>query len=250
VSKFSIVYVKQHPVMFGAIFLVFGLFLWMMLNRGTSGGSVSTTVTTPQPSDAAIAAGVQLQMGQLEASTQVAMGQLSLAANQQNNQAQSDLAAMALQAQVLQIQSDHDLANSQIEASLGALALQLGNNLAITHDNNQFMIDYAKNAQDSATDQLLIGANLQAELSKDQLKAFTTSSLLSVIPTLKKKDRDETLQIIGSQILGNPVNFANGPGAARVSSPGVPIPAASSGGGGLFSAIGSVISPVGSLLLH
>jgi hypothetical protein len=53
------------------------------------------------------------------------MGQLSLAANQQNNQAQSDLAAMALQAQVLQIQSDHDLANSQIEASLGALLCSL-----------------------------------------------------------------------------------------------------------------------------
>jgi hypothetical protein len=37
VSKFSIVYVKQHPVMFGAIFLVFGLFLWMMLKPGRVG---------------------------------------------------------------------------------------------------------------------------------------------------------------------------------------------------------------------
>jgi hypothetical protein len=239
VSKFSIVYVKQHPVMFGAIFLVFGLFLWIMLNRGAAGGSVSTTVTTPQPSDAAIAAGVQLQMGQLEASTQVAMGQLSLAANQQNNQAQSDLAAMALQAQVLQIQSDHDIANSQIEASLGALSLQLGNNLAITHDNNQFMIDYARNAQDAANTSLLINANLQQVLSAQQLEAFKFGTMASVIPTLKKGKRDNAFALLGASSGGS----VSATDAAMIMGPN-----GGGGGGGLFSSILHVAVPVTNLI--
>jgi hypothetical protein len=112
-----------------------------------------------------------LQLAQIEGQTQLGMGQLSLAANNQNNDAQVTLAGMALQAQIAQIQADHEATNAQIEASLGALTLQLGHDLAITHDNNQFMIDYAKNAQDSATAQLIVGADLQKALSADQLKA-------------------------------------------------------------------------------
>lgn len=202
-SKFSVVYVKQHPVMFGAIFLVFGLLLWMLLSRGAS-SSGNTTVTTPQPSDAAIAAGVALQQAQIGASTQVAMGQLSLAANQQNNDSQVTLATLALQAQMAQIQSDHDLNNTQIEASVGALSMQLANNLAITHDNNQFMIDYAKNAQDAATTQVQINAALSAQLSADQLKAYTVGSMLSAVGTVKAGDRDQVLMYVAGTINGDP----------------------------------------------
>jgi hypothetical protein len=212
VKHFNVTYVKQHPVMFGAIFLVFGLFLWMLLNRGASSASATgTTVVTPGPSDAMVAANTQLQLAQIEGQTNLGMAQLSLAANAQNNDTQESLAAMALQAQFAQIQADHDLSNAQIEASLGALTLQLGNNLAITHDNNQFMIDYAKNAQDSATAQLLIGANLQERLGAQQLKAFQTSAILSVVPTLKKGDRDNALISIA---LGAPSSHGSvtGPG--------------------------------------
>lgn len=198
------VYVKQHPVMFGTIFVVFGLFLWLMLNRGANSGSVSTTVVTPQPSDAQIAAGLQLQTAQLDANTQVALGQISLAGNRDNNQTQTDLATLALQASLAQIQSDHDLGNAQIEASLGALSMQLANNLAITHDNNQFMIDYAKNAQDAATMQVQINAALQAELSKDQLKAYTTGAMLAQIPNINKNNRDELLTYIAGVSSGDP----------------------------------------------
>jgi hypothetical protein len=77
-----------------------------------------------------------------------------------------------------------------------ALSLQLGNNLAITHDNNQFMIDYAKERADAANTSLLINANLQQVLSAQQLEAFKFGTMASVIPTLKKGKRDNALRCL------------------------------------------------------
>lgn len=203
-SKFSVAYVKQHPAMFGVIFLVFGLGLWMLLNRnGSAPAQGGTTVVTPGPSDAQVAAGTQVQLAQLDANTQVTLAQIAAGAHNQDNDAQLNLGAMALQAQMAQIQSDHDIANSQIEASLAALTAQLGNNLAITNSNNSFMLDYAKNAQDAATSQLLIGANLQATLGAQQLDAFKFSSAVSAIPSLNKNDRDNALQALIISSSGN-----------------------------------------------
>lgn len=241
-SKFSVTYVKQHPVMFGAIFLVFGLFLWMLLNKGASGASAGgTTVVTPGPSDAQVAAGVQLQMAQIEGQTQLGLAQLSLAANHDNNANQVDLATMALAAQMAQIQSDHDLNNSQIEASVAALQMQLSNNLAITHDNNQFMIDYAKNAQDSANTSLLINANLQQVLSAQQLEAFKFGTMASIIPSLKSGKRDNAFALLTQSTYGGGVSGAE---AAQIMAPN----GGGGGGGGLLSSIAHVVVPVTNLI--
>jgi hypothetical protein len=194
------VYVKSHPWLFGAIFLIFGVLLWIMLNRGATGASAGgTTVVNPGPSDTQVAAGVALQQAQLEANTQIGLAQLSLAANAQNIDGQKELAGLALTAQMADIQANFNLGKSQIEASVISLQSQLANNLAITHDNNSFMLNYAKDAQDAATAQLMIGANLQATLGAQQLEAFKFGTAASVIPTLKKGRRDEGLQwLLGS----------------------------------------------------
>lgn len=192
-SKFSVVYVKKHPWLFGAIFLVFGVFLWMLLNRGASSGSASvggTTVVTPGPSDTQVAAGVALQQAQIASNTELGLAQLSIAANAQNIAGQRDLAAMALEANLAQVQADYSLGSATIEASVTALTAQLANNLAITHDNNSFMLNYARDAQDAATAQLMIGANLQEHLGQQQLEAFKFGTAAAVIPTLKKGRRD------------------------------------------------------------
>lgn len=190
--------------MFGAIFLVFGLLLWIMLSRGSS-SSASTTVAASGPSDAQLQASVALQTAQIGGQVQLGMGQLSLAANADNNKTQEDLAALSLQANLAQIQADNVNNNAQIEALLGAMSMQLANNLAITHDNNQFMIDYAKNAQDAATSQLMIGADLQKTLSADSLKGYTISTLAAEIPnlSLKRGERNQAFDVLTNAVTGS-----------------------------------------------
>lgn len=203
--------------MFGTIFVVFGVLFWFMISgRGGSGGSGAVTVTNSGPSDAQVAAGTQLQMAQLGAQTQIAMGQMALGAKAAEMEATKELAGMELAYRVQELGVTAALNSKTIEASLAALSLNLSTQSSINHDNNQFMLDYASNAQDAATTQLLIGANLQRDLGAQQLDAFKTSSMLSIIPTLKKKDRDESLQIISGNITGNPVSYYNGPGSAQV----------------------------------
>jgi hypothetical protein len=235
-KKFSFTYVKQHPIMFGSILLVFGLLFWLLLNRSASAGQSDsvggTTVITPGPSDAQIAAGVALQQTQVAANRDIAIAQLSLAAHGDDNSTSKDLAAMALSQSMAQIQADYNLGKSQIEASVGALAMQLSNNLAITNSNNSFMLDYAKNAQDAATTQLLIGANLQAELGAQSLEGYKYSAALSVIPTLKKSNRDNALAIIATG--------ATGADAVALMPKG--------GGGFSLGSIANFVSPVTNLI--
>lgn len=236
--------------MFGAIFLVFGLLLWLWLNHGASSGSVTTNVTTPQPSDAAIAAGVQLQTAQLDAQSGIAMGQLSLAANADNNQTQKDLGALALEGQLAQIQADSNAANTSTEASLAALSLQLGHDLSITHDNNQFMLDYAKNAQDAATQQLIVGANLQEALSTDQLRAFSIQTLASQIPNLRLHggQRLQAFDLLTASVAGQDISIG---GQNPVATGTGAVAPATSGGGGFnpLSAIGGVVGVVAGAVL-
>lgn len=240
-SKFSVTYVKQHPVMFGAIFLVFGLFLWLLLNKGASGAAQSSTTVTAAPVDPnMVAAQVQLAGMQIDAQTQTNLAQLSLQANHDNNDAQTTLAGMALAAQMAQIQSDHDLNNSQIEASVQALTLQLNSNLQITHDNNQFMIDYAKDAADAANTSLLINANLQQVLSAQQLEAMKFGTMASIIPSLKKGKRDNAFALLGASMDGQGVS---GSEAAMIMGPN-----GGGGGGGLLKSIVHVVAPVTNLV--
>lgn len=190
-SKFSVVYVKKHPVMFGAIVVVFGLLFWLLLNRGSGGGSAGgVSVVNSGPSDAQVAAGTQLQLAQIGANSQVQMGQLSLAAAAAQIEGQTTIAQMELAYKTQELAAQHDLGEQTIQASLGALQLQLNNQLQTTNSNNQFMVDYAKVAADSATTQLMIGSALQRDLSAQQLEAFKYSTAASIIPTLKKGKRD------------------------------------------------------------
>lgn len=174
--------------MFGTILIVFGLLFWFMINRGS--GSRGITVSNSGPSDAQVQAGTAVQLAQLGANTQLAMGQLSLAAQSQGIDAQQAIAAMEMQVRLAELAAQNQVANSTIEASLGALTLQLNSNLAITNSNNQFMVDYASVAAESATQQLLIGAALQRDLGEQQLEAFKFSAAAAVIPSLKKGRRD------------------------------------------------------------
>jgi hypothetical protein len=191
--KFSFAYVKQHPYLFGGIVLVFGLGLWLVLNRGAGAPSSGGYVVANGKSDNQAAleaqvaiAGMQLQAQQVQAQAQIA----GLA-----QQGQNDLALANLQSQVAlaSLSSQERTDKLTLDASTLALQLQLDNALKITDSNNQFMVDYARTAADAAVEQLRINAALQTTLSGQQLEAYKTSSLLSIVPTLKKGDRDNAL---------------------------------------------------------
>jgi len=209
-AKFSIEYVKKNPVLFGVIFVVFGLLLWVLMNRG--GGSSGAQYVTTGPSEALQAAqmqtGAAIQAKQIDAAMAANSSNASLAALSQQIQGQQAIASMGMQVSLQQLAIDAALGSKQIDASLLALQAQLDNQLDITTANNTFMVDYARVASDGAVQQVAINAALQRALSSDQLQAYQTGALASVIPTLKGNDRDNTLNyLIGKTIDGPAITF-------------------------------------------
>lgn len=212
-AKFSLSYVKQNPVMFGAIFVVFGLGLWLMMNRGAGGGSTQVVQTGPSEGMqmAALQAGAAIQAKQIEAATATAMGAMQLEAlSRQLDQAQA-ITILEAQYRTVELAANERMSDKALGASLEALQAQLQTSLATTEANNQFMVDYATVAADSATTQLAIGAALQRSLAADQLEAFKYSAdtslkgqALSMISSLKKKNRDEALTAITAMQAGVP----------------------------------------------
>jgi hypothetical protein len=225
-KNFSWEYVKKNPVMFGVIFVVFGLLLWLLINRGASGGSGSTTYVASGPSEA-------LQAANLQAGTQIQLAQIS--ANSANNQAafqlealsqqiegQSAIAALEMQFRTLELAASERMTALQTNASLAALQAQLNTQAAMTESNNAFALDYAKTAQDAAVATVAINAALQRDLSAQQLQAYESGlrtsvlqGILATIPSLKKKDRDTALGGFLASVNGQ--SFTGGRGDDRIS---------------------------------
>jgi hypothetical protein len=211
--KFSFAYVKSNPVMFGVIFVVFGLLLWMLLNKGHSSGS--TQYVASGPSEAlqatALQAGTQVQLAQIGNAQATQMGAIQLEALSRQLEGQQNLAVLETQFHTLELASNERMGDKQIEASLGALQAQLNNNLATTESNNGFMVDYARVAADSATNQIAINASLQRAMSQDQLEAYEygtdaaiknnlINASFSQIQFMKKRDRDDTTKFLAATL--------------------------------------------------
>lgn len=202
-AKFSLSYVKKNPVMFGAIFVVFGLLLWLLMNRGASGGG-STQYVQSGPSEALQAASMQtgaaIQAKQIDAAVQTQMGAMQLEALSRQIEGQQGIALLEAQYRTAELAASERMSELQTTASLAALQSQLNNQAAMNESNNQFMVDYARQAQEAATTQVAINAALQRDLGAQQLDAYKygldtsiKQGILSMIPSLKKKDRDTAL---------------------------------------------------------
>jgi hypothetical protein len=194
--KFSVEYVKKNPIMFGTIFVVFGLLLWFMMNRGSSSAGATTVVQGGGPSDAQLAAATQVQLAQISAGAQTSLADRQLSALSMQTESQEHLAALSLTHAMAELQVEERLGVLGVEASLAGMTAQLNAQTQMSADNNAFMIDYARVAQDAATANVMINASLQRDLAGISAEAYRTSSLLSIIPTLKKKNRDEALLAI------------------------------------------------------
>lgn len=215
-AKFSLSYVKKNPVMFGAIFVVFGLVFWLLMNRGASSGSTQYVSSGPSEAlqAAQLQAGAAIQAKQIDAQVANTAGAIQLEALSQQLEGQAAIATMELQYRTLELGANERLSELQTTASLAALQSQLNAQAQMSADNNAFAIGYARVAAESAVTQLAIGAALQRDLSAQQLEAFkygTDASIkqtvLSMIPSLKKKDRDNALTSIASGYAGVPNTY-------------------------------------------
>lgn len=206
--KFNFQYVKRNWIMFAVIVVVFGVIFWFIVNRGSGGGSAGgTSYVSTGPSEMELAAQTQLAGMQIQAAAQVQQGQLQLAAIQAQSQGELALANLQGQVALAALASQERTDSTAMEMSLAALEKQLDAQLSITEANNNFQIGYASLAYDAATEQAQLNAQLTRDLSAQQLAAYQQSALLSVLPSLKKKDRDNALAgIAGIQYRG--VNYA------------------------------------------
>lgn len=204
--KFSLSYVKQNPVMFGSIFVVFGLLLYVLMNRGGSTQYVSTGPSEALQA-AQLQAGAAIQAKQIDAAIANQQAQASLAAITAQINGQETLANLQMQYAFAELAANSALGSKQIDASLLALQTQLDTQLELASSNNQFMVDYAKVAADSATNQVMINAALQRDLSKDQLDAFKFGNLLNSVNSVLEVDRDNILALITAQMSGSNLSY-------------------------------------------
>lgn len=211
--KFNFSYLRKKPwLIFGL--LVFGVIVFMMVNRKVDSGS---SVVTSGKSDTQIAAEAQLAMAQIQAGIASGNTQAQLAAIQAQGDIAYALAQLDAGYKVQQLQVQREIAQAGIAAQIHAMDISYQQSV----NNNAFQLDYATLAFDAS----LGMAQINADVAR-------TGMLMSVIGSLKSKDRDDTLE----RIFGNPE-------VMQYSNPGT------GGGGGFLSGFGNFISPIGSALL-
>ncbi len=210
-KKFSWAYVRAHPVMFGLIFIVFGLILWLVLNKGagasnSAGGDVVYQSAGVDPNQ--LAAQTAISQSQIQANAQLQSGQLQLAALGLEGQNNLALANLSAQIALATLGSDERLGEKSINAQMEALKITTAADTKMQQDMMTFQYGYAKLTTDTTL-----------ALSAQQADAYKLSSLLAIVPTLKKKDRDESLQIIAGNAQGFPVAYVNPTGPALIGGP-------------------------------
>jgi len=202
--KFNIEYVKKNPIMFGTIFIVFGVFVYLYLNRGASG---STTVVSNGPTDAQVSAQTQLALAQISANAQVQGYNAQVAALAQQGQNDLALAQVSRDVSLAQITADATSQHDATQAALTSTLAQITATQAMNADNNAFQLDYAKATYDASQHQLDAQIGLQKQLSADQLKAYQTGSLLAAVGQAPEIDRDNLIALIAGVSTNSPIDY-------------------------------------------
>lgn len=185
---------KSKPVLWivGGIFLF--IIFYMLMNRGGSEASSGgiTTVNTG-PSDAAIAASTQLQMAQIQTGAAVQQ-------SQQESAAAIAIATLQAQGQIADIQAGADTAKylASQEANTQMRYLDIQKDIAQT--NAEYSYDTAVVASETAlglqhSQQEMFSKQLDTNLAMLDVQSqnLIQQSLISQIPSLKKKNRDDVL---------------------------------------------------------
>jgi len=193
-------YVKRNPALFGVTALIFIVILFVATRKGGHSSDQVTTVSSG-PSDAQVQAQAALAAKQIDAQATIQLGGLQIQGLAQQGQNDLALATVGAQVSLADLAAQERLGDKALDAQREATRLQLEAQSHIVDSNNQFQIDYATIAADSALQQVKIGAELQSHLADKQLEAYAGSAILSVIPTLKKRDRAYALATVAPSIL-------------------------------------------------
>lgn len=185
-------YLKKPPVIIGSIILFF-IVLWMV-NRGASSSTTSSGTITNGVSDAQLAASTQLGLASISAGVANAQTAAQLQAIQENGDIAVALKTIDAAGVAQQTAAQQAIAAMGIAAQIQGMQLSF----QTSQSNNELSFNVAKMAYDNANYSIEANTSLQAHLSDDQLKAFTTSSIVSAIGSAKAGDRDQlTAALIG-----------------------------------------------------
>lgn len=242
--KFSFDYVKKNPLVFGGIFLVFGVLFWLYLNQGAE-TQQSVTYADSGPSDAELAAQAALGQASIAANRDTQLANAQIAAIQIQGQNELALANLGAQVALADLGANERLQSKNLDYTRDALMYQLDTELALQEANNQFQVDFAKVAYDASTESTRINAALAAQMSSDQLKAFTTGAMFNSVQFVKKNDRDNAFALAAAISSGTPTtykdrtsgSFSTGSNLAPTVAP-APVGQNSGGFGGVFGAFG------------
>lgn len=174
--KINWAYIKKPSVLIGIVVLFFVLLF--MLNRGAKAAPTSSTVAgSTGPTDAQVAAQTQLALAQLSAGVSTAALNEHFAEVQDNNTTGLAIAQIQAALTTNQTQAQRDIAAETIAANVHGMDLQFQglvnqNATAVEMAHEQYTYGLASQA---------INANTTIELSKDQLAAYKYNIASSLV---------------------------------------------------------------------
>lgn len=215
-AKFNLkVFKKGKPIYWVAGAVILFAVFYFFFNRGT-GSSGGVQYVQSGPSEA-------LQAAQLEAATQQNIVQAQVNLRAQEIGAELEAAGLMANIQLAGLMSNENIAMAGFanDAALGMASLDVQRQIAALNSMTslelaQISSDAAITAKEIDTGLLIHQLNVNQQMFETQSQNLLTQSIISQVPSLKKKDRDETLQYLGGTILGSDVNIYNPPGTATV----------------------------------
>jgi len=203
-------------------------------SSGASTNAGGVTTINSGPTDAQIAAAASISAAQIQANAQTNQSNADLAALKEQVAGQVAIATLQTQSQLADTAAGSDVAKYLASVQAGAQTF------ALTEQTRQMALqgEYSLETAKVAAETDLAGQALQAGVLVHQLDTnasmfnasiaantaalkiqsdnITMQGLISQAGNLKKKDRDEYLEILAGTSLGGGVNYYNGPGAAVI----------------------------------
>jgi hypothetical protein len=231
--------ILKNPKFIVGGLVLFVVVLWMV-NRSGGGGSTVVQAGNSAPADNTLAlAQIQAAMAgnqtaaafaaiQDQDQTQIALATIAAAAHAGEISATANIAALGIAEQGHEAELAAALSSVGIAAQSHAADLQYQTNVATI----TAAVQTAQMAYDSANYTVATNAALQVHLSDNQLQAYEFGTAASIIPSLKKGDRDNAFYAFmegyspNSPDLTQAINYHG------------------SSGGGLFGSFASALSPV------
>ena len=204
------------------LFLVGGGFVALialvMLLRGSSNGTVSTTTGVAPPTDAQVASQTSLALAQIDSATRASETNASLAAQQLSFQTAITTKGMdvalakysidattALQSRQIDAQAASETQSNNLQASIAKWTLDQA--FASQQSNNNFQLEYARAANASADHQ----AEIIASVTRASIDASTNLGIASL-----QAQTAQMASYVGAQVAINDSNNAKDIGVANV----------------------------------